>query len=86
MSGVMCLIALSLGYLVYLTAVKEKDGLRILGQVIGIVVMLASIGGFLCSTMHRMKGGMGGDCSMGSKMSCPMMAAKMDHKMETDKK
>ncbi len=78
MSTALCLIALCLGYIVYVNAVREKEGLRILGQVIGIVVMLAAVGGFLCSTMHRMKRDYDGGCMMGQKMNCPLSAAKMD--------
>ena len=37
------LIALVFGYRVFLAATAEKEGIKILGQVIGVFVMIASI-------------------------------------------
>ena len=63
------LVSLSLGYLTYVQATKEKEGLRILGQVVGIFVILASIAGFICGVTKCVKKGM---CSMPMKMNCPI--------------
>ena len=64
------LVSMSLGYLAYVQATKEKDGLRILGQAVGIFVILASIAGFVCGASRcMMKKGM---CSMPMKMNCPI--------------
>ena len=68
------LVALGVGYLVYITASKEKEGVKLLGQVIGIFVMIASVLAVACSAMHcRHKEH---QCSMGDKKECPMMSAK----------
>ncbi len=40
MSVAICLIALSLGYLVFYQASLAKEGLKILGQTIGVIVMI----------------------------------------------
>ena len=67
------LIALALGYLVFLSASKEKEGIKILGQVIGIVVMLAALLAFACeSAKCATKYG----CHIMQKMPCPMMGQK----------
>ena len=57
MGAGLMLIALALGYKAYVDATKEKDGLRILGQVIGIVIMLTAVCGFICSSVMCMKRG-----------------------------
>ena len=79
----MSLIAMALGYLVYVAAVKEKEGVKLLGQVIGIAVMIAGLLTAFCPSNH------GGKCPFSSfgkkecRMSmshsrhdCPMMVAK----------
>ncbi len=43
MSVALCLIALSLGYLVFYQASHAKEGLKILGQTIGVIVMIISV-------------------------------------------
>jgi hypothetical protein len=43
MSVALCLIALSLGYLVLYQASYAKEGLKILGQAIGVIVVIVSI-------------------------------------------
>ncbi len=43
MSVSLCLIALSLGYLVFYQASHVKEGLKILGQTIGVIVMIISV-------------------------------------------
>ena len=74
MSCAVALIALSLGYLVYVHASKEKEGVKLLGQVIGIVVM---IGAVMTSVMHGYnkchKHGHGGQFSEKAAM-CPFSA------------
>lgn len=72
------LVALALGYKVLVDASKEKEGLKILGQAIGIFVILASIAGFACGVSRCIgksggKYGMNKDsCSMMGKADCPM--------------
>ena len=65
------LFLLSVGYLVFVSASKEKEGVRILGQVIAIVVMLAALAGVACGVMKCAKG----VCPMPGKSmmpNCPM--------------
>jgi hypothetical protein len=50
------LIALAVGYKVFADAHKEKEGLKLLGQIIGVVVMVAALGAFVCGTMKCIKG------------------------------
>ena len=79
-----CLIALALGYKVFTDACKEKEGLKILGQIIGIFVMIASV---LCAACpHTWNYGhssscygrsdcygmRGSDCPMMKKSTCPI--------------
>ncbi|HXV18946.1 MAG TPA: hypothetical protein VD883_02590 [Candidatus Omnitrophota bacterium] len=54
MKIVLGLIALVLGYRAFLDACKEKEGLKLLGQVIGIVVMIGALLTVLCGAMHCM--------------------------------
>lgn len=71
MSVALCLIALALGYKVFVDASKEKEGVKLLGQAIGIFVMVAALLLALCGAMKcAYKSGY----SMMSKYSCPMMA------------
>lgn len=66
------LIALGVGYLVFLNASKEKEGLKLLGQIIGIVIMVVSLLGGLCAAKCKM---FGGSCPMiGGKAMCPVSA------------
>ena len=73
------LIALSLGYFVYAGASKEKEGIKLLGQIIGIVVMIAALMTTACSAMKCMaKSGcpmMSKMCRFSEKMRCPMAPA-----------
>ncbi len=48
MSVALCLIALSLGYLVFYQASHAKEGLKILGQTIGVIVMIISVLSSVC--------------------------------------
>lgn len=65
------LVALALGYKVFADANKEKEGIKFLGQVIGIVVMLAALVSIACGAAKCMNRS---DCSMMSKSNCAMMA------------
>jgi hypothetical protein len=73
------LVALALGYLVYVSAMKEKGGIKVLGQAIGLVVMIAATFCFACSMMKcASKAGCPifpkCDKSMSGKMTCPVHA------------
>ncbi len=71
MSVALALIALALGYKVFVDASKEKEGIRLLGQAIGILVMVGAILFAACATIKcAYKSG----CPTMSKSSCPMMA------------
>lgn len=48
MSIAVCLIALSLGYLVFYQASQSKESLKVLGQAIGSIVMVLSILSSVC--------------------------------------
>ena len=72
MSVALCLIALALGYKVFVDASKEKEGVRILGQAIGILVM---VGALLVSVCAATKCVYKSGYSMMSKYSCPMVKA-----------
>ena len=78
MSCAMALIALGVGYLVFLNANKEKEGLKLLGQAIGILIM---IGAVLSSVCHASKCMRKGECFMsksGAPM-CPLSGKSMDN-------
>ena len=75
MHAVLGLIALTLGYKVLVDAGKEKEGVKLLGQVVGIFVMIAAVLSILCGTMKCMtKYGcpMGSDHGPMQQMECPM--------------
>lgn len=78
MSGAVSLVALGVGYLVYITACKEKEGVKILGQVIGIFVMIAAILCLICSSMKCMDKGAGYGCHKSGygKSACSMRMSK----------
>jgi hypothetical protein len=59
MGCALALIALGTGYLVLLNANKEKEGLKLLGQVIAILIIVGSVASALCSSMKCGKGGYG---------------------------
>jgi len=52
----LALIALTLGYKVFADASKEKEGLKLLGQIIGIFVMILALLGTLCGMMNTCHG------------------------------
>ena len=76
MQVTLALIALALGYKVYIDGSREKEGLKLLGQSIGVVVMIVALLSAACGvTRCMMKQGcslMKKDCSMMSKASCPL--------------
>lgn len=74
----LALIALVLGYQTYLLAIKEKEGVKILGQMIGIFVMIASVLAIGCGIAKCMKSHTCHRMGSGSITSydCPKSAAK----------
>ena len=73
MSCAMGLVALGVGYLVYLNANKEKEGLKLLGQVIGILIMIGAVMSSICGASKCMRGG---HCSMSKGVPmCPISHA-----------
>ena len=73
MSCAMSLIALGAGYLVLLNANKEKEGLKLLGQALGILIMIAAVMSSLCMASRCMKGH---GCPMSSKAPMCAFSAK----------
>ena len=67
MSVPISLVALALGYFVFTGASKEKEGLKILGQVIGLVVMIGAVLSLVCASMKCLSGG---GCPFKSKGMC----------------
>ena len=75
MSCAVALVALSLGYLVYVSAGKEKEGVKLLGQVIGIFVMIAAVMALMCSTAKCMRKG---GHEWGKAPMCPLSGKMME--------
>jgi len=75
------LIALALGYKVFVDAGREKEGLKILGQVIGLFVMVAAVLSFVCGAAKCMSQA---GCPLMSKYSCPM-AGRADSSVDSGK-
>ena len=71
MHSAIALIALALGYKVFTDAAKEKEGVKLLGQVIGIIVMIASVLLMACGMSHCYRKS---QCDRMSKSECPTMA------------
>lgn len=71
MSVALCLMALSLGYLAFYQASHAKEGLKILGQTIGVIVMIISALTAACCLTQAV-------CAKGSGSSiisgCPITA------------
>ncbi len=79
MSCAMALVALGVGYLVLLNANKEKEGIKLLGQVIAILIMIGAVASSICAASKCGHGGYGkGECAMMSKGApmCPISHAK----------
>ena len=81
MSVSISLVALALGYKIFADAHKEKEGIKLLGQIIGVVVMIAALLSVACGAakcMKRLDGSMmsKSNCAMMAKTSCPMHAAE----------
>jgi len=57
MSISIALIALALGYKVFIDASKEKEGLRLLGQAIGVLVLIGSLLMFIAGLVKCAKYG-----------------------------
>ena len=75
------LVALALGYKIFADAHKEKEGIKLLGQIIGVVVMIAALLSVVCGVakcMKRLDYSMKSksNCAMVAKTSCPMHAAE----------
>ena len=81
MSCAVGLIALGVGYLVFLHASKEKEGVKLLGQVIGIFVMFAAVLCLVGSTAKCMKRD---GCPFSGKKApmCPMSSKMLDHEAQ----
>jgi hypothetical protein len=74
MKIVLALIALVLGYKAFLDASKEKEGIKLLGQFIGIFVMVTAILAFACG-VAKLFGGYGygkGYCPFSKGIVCPL--------------
>ena len=69
MSVALALIALAVGYKVFVDASKEKKDVKFLGQAIGIFIMVAAL---LSTVYGAMKCAYKSGCPMMSKFSCPM--------------
>ncbi|GEM_PF-1205385 len=73
MGTALALVALCLGYLVFQSASKDKEGLKLLGQIIGIAVMVLAL---LCAVCATMKCISKSGCPLGKKSGygqvCPM--------------
>ena len=72
MGCAMSLVALGIGYLVLLNANKEKEGLKLLGQAIGIIILVGALMTAVCAATKCMKGGA---CGMGEKKMCHTSAS-----------
>ena len=81
--GAMALVALGVGYLTFAAASKEKEGLKLLGQAIGIFVMIAAFLLVLCSAAKcagKYSYGKGsGNCQLSQKAPLCPMGSKMEH-------
>ena len=67
------LIALAVGYFVLVQANKEKGRMKSLGQLIGVLIMVAAALSSLCVAKYKM-----GNCPLtGGKMMCPFTGKSM---------
>ena len=80
MHGAIGLVALAFGYLTFVQAAKEKEGIKTLGQVIGIFVMVVAALAVLCSAMKCVGKG---SCPMMARNGCPV-TSKMSGSLPSD--
>ena len=80
MSIALNLIAVALGYKMLTDALKEKAAVRLLGLVLGALVLVVAVASSACSLMKCMS--MNG-CSLMGKSMCPMMGDKTGAKPVT---
>ena len=66
------LIALAVGYYVLIIADKEKKQTKLLGQIIGWIIIVASLLGIWCYVQQCIQeGGVGAACPFTGKMMTP---------------
>ena len=61
------LIALALGYMVFIAATKEKGQARSFGRILGAFVIIAAFCGTICGVIHK-------SGAYGTKTGCELMA------------
>ncbi|OGW83274.1 MAG: hypothetical protein A3C47_02750 [Omnitrophica bacterium RIFCSPHIGHO2_02_FULL_51_18] len=61
------LIALSLGYKVFLDATKEKGSTRSFGRILGTLVIIIALCGTVCGILYKV-------CSYSGKADCKLMS------------
>ena len=71
MHAAVALVALALGYKVFADAHREKDGLKLLGQIVGVAVMVAAVLCLLCGVAKCI-----------SRLDCPKTKCMMMSKGE----
>ena len=78
MSISLCLIAPAPGYIVVLQSSKEKEGLKVLGQAVGSVVMITAFLAALCCAAQAVgyKTSSGGWAGMSCPVGGPAKAGK----------
>lgn len=73
----LALVSLAAGYIVLVKASKETKGLRLLGLIIGTIIiagtLLLGVGKLLCCTQQGTCGTIGQKYPMGHSSSCPIM-------------
>lgn len=74
MSISFCLMALGLGYVVLVVASKEKEGLKILGQTVGVVILLVSLLTTICCLTGSWIAKTGD--GYGAKAGCPVTVSQ----------
>ncbi len=71
------LIALALGYWVLNQAENNPNPLKLVGRMVGWLILIVSLGGLVCSAMcglcksKKMCGGMKKECAMAAPMEAP---------------
>lgn len=69
MNCAMALVALGVGYLVLLQANREKEGVKLLGQVVAILIMIGAVASSICAAKGSCgKSGKAPMCPISSKM------------------